>query len=70
MTEELNDYIKRLNLKNNFDLAWSWTGNGPQASIEVYEEAERHILTIAPVETIFDSIARNLEDWGLEDVSR
>lgn len=64
----LDKYINAINEKNDFDLAWRWCGNDTTPYIEVYEEAEGHILTGATIDSAVNEVRDALSDWGLEDV--
>lgn len=64
---ELQGYINRLNKKNDFDLRWRWEGDGDEAVIEVYEEADGHALCYGTPRTIVEELRGSLEYWDLED---
>lgn len=65
---QLRLYIRDLNRHNEYDLNWRWAGTGLEPIVEVYEEADQHILASGPIQQIGYSIQRALSDWDLEDV--
>lgn len=68
VAHRLNQYISALNEKNNFDLAWEWSGVGDEPEIRIYEKAEGHDLTYGTEGNIFEQIQDALPEWGLVDV--
>lgn len=67
---ELWRYIDALNEKNDFDLAWKWTGEDDIPIIKVYEQADRHELTSGTMDEIKENIQKALPHWGLEDIEK
>ena len=71
MTEEeyikLNERIRTINRINDFDLAWRWHGRSREPRIEIYEEADRHMLCSGTPETIHELITESLPAWGLTE---
>jgi hypothetical protein len=66
--KEITKYIDRVNALNDFDLAWRWhPDTRTEPEVEVYEDADRHILCIAPPDKVIETIKRYMADWGLED---
>jgi hypothetical protein len=70
-TKELTETLERINNAHlmapgvPYDLAWRWTGTGAVGYVEIYEEADGHILTSGPIETIEADLRYALPDWGL-----
>lgn len=64
----LDKYLNALNEKNDFDLAWRWAGSDTTPYVEVYEEADRHILCGGTIYSIINEVRESLSDWSLEDV--
>jgi hypothetical protein len=63
---ELREVIARINAEQDFDLAWRWAGTGETPTIEIYEEADGHMLTGGTLENIEERLRRDLPAWGLE----
>lgn len=74
ITAELSKYIASLNKVNEFepgypyDLDWRWEGNDTVPYIEVYEQADGHVLCTATESDIIEVLRDSLPDWGLGDV--
>ena len=64
----LDEYINSINEYNDFDLAWRWSGHDTHPVVEVYEQADRHILCGGTIYNIINELADALDDWGLVDV--
>ena len=65
--QRLQQRIAHINRVNDFDLAWRWAGSSTEPEIEVYEEADRHVLTVGNLATIHDNLTRDLSGWDLHE---
>lgn len=63
--QQLDDLLAHINETNDLDLDWRWCGNDIMPRIEVYEEAERHVLTTGYLEEIRERVLLSLTEWGL-----
>lgn len=66
--KELWRYLDALNAKNDFDLAWKWTGEDDTPIVKVYEQADRHELCSGTMDEIKENIQKALPHWGLDDI--
>lgn len=64
----LTQRLTHINITNDFDLDWRVVVVTPEKDawyIEIYERAEKHILTSGPPDEILDRLTDALPGWGL-----
>ena len=64
---ELTERIAAINLLNDFDLIWSWTGNGEVPGVEVLENEDLHVLCAGTMLSIDGKLTASLSQWDLLD---